>query len=1018
MIYESIVVMTLFDVVIISFAVVSLWILFKDRSKLTRSHVNTASSIVAAGLSAIGLFYLADLLTMFVLPLFITTSAAMAVMKYLHLEVNWIVIAVGTGSILIGFTFLNGRLLSMIDSLERSEAKLKREISAHQETEKVVQESEERFRLAFEDGPIGMAIIGLDYRFVRVNKALCEMLGYSEQELTAHTFVDITHSGNVDKDVPLAEQVFKGEVPTYALETRYIAKNQEVLWINQSVAVIRDQDGNALYGLGVMENITGRKRAEELIRLQRQREVILHDINLATTSTLDLRAILDRLLEGIENLLPYSACAVRILDRETGKLERLVLRDIDEKELRAAQEMSGVSFSDIVLEKKAPLVIRNVQIDSNPVLAEFYAKHGLVSYLGLPLIAKEQVLGVLSLLTKQEHDFTNEETGFLTTLASQAAMAIHNSQLYEQVEQRTHELSALQTVTATTTQSLDLKTVLNEVIKKITEIFHFDATRIYLLDPGVDELHLQASYETKPEISAQPRVFPLGEGHTGKVVESGEPVIYENIQSDPRYQELSSSKTIRKAGFSFFAVFPIKTRTRTVGTINCIGEDPRRLTVSEIQLITSMAGQIAVAVANANLLEDTRERTKQLSALYSVASVVGQSLDIEAVLRNVIQKVLDILNFDAAYAYLLDRDKKERWLVAYEGFPAGFVPPSSHKLGQGVGGKVLETGNPVFFEDIQNNPEYLKLAHAKTALKAGFRGLVSLPIIVKTKPVGVIYFFSKATHRFSANEADLIHAIIEQLGIAVENIRLYEETKTQAVQMERLNKVKDEFLSVMSHELRTPLNVVVGYTEMIKDGLLGEISPKQETALGKVINCSKDQLSMITNILEATRLQAEPVKAEVQEVNLGSFLEGLRLAYNVPLGKEVSLNWDYPSDLPAIKTDGKKLKHILQNLIGNAIKFTEKGNVTLSARHVPQASRVDFRVTDTGIGIPEESLPHIFDMFRQIDSSETRAYGGVGLGLYIVKKFTELLGGKVEAECRNGNGSTFTVTIPCERDEA
>ena len=171
---------------------------------------------------------------------------------------------------------------------------------------------------------------------------------------------------------------------------------------------------------------------------------------------------------------------------------------------------------------------------------------------------------------------------------------------------------------------------------------------------------------------------------------------------------------------------------------------------------------------------------------------------------------------------------------------------------------------------------------------------------------------------------------------------------------------------------------------------------------------------MITRILQVTSIEAQPVEADLQEVNLRSFLDELSSAYQIPLSKELALNWNYPSDLPVLKTDGQKLKQILQNLIINAIKFTEKGSVTISARRLPDLEAVEFKVADTGVGIPQDALPFIFEKFRQVDSSETRTYGGVGMGLYIVKKFTELLGGQIRVDSELEKGSTFTVCLPIQ----
>jgi signal transduction histidine kinase len=266
---------------------------------------------------------------------------------------------------------------------------------------------------------------------------------------------------------------------------------------------------------------------------------------------------------------------------------------------------------------------------------------------------------------------------------------------------------------------------------------------------------------------------------------------------------------------------------------------------------------------------------------------------------------------------------------------------------------------------------------------------------------------------------------------------LYERTKKQAEELERANKVKDEFLSVMSHEMRTPLSVIMGYVTMIKEETLGEINAKQKEVLQRVLNQAVNQLGMFDGILQVTQMEADRVNVTIRETNLGMFLDDLRSGYEISVNKETDLQWDYPPDLPVIRTDGEKLKRVLQNLINNAVKFTPRGRITVSARVAEGASSgakgdngrlpagdtetqncsnrwIEFKVEDTGVGISAESLPIIFEKFRQADSSEKRLYGGVGIGLYIVKTFTELLGGKIEVETGEGRGSVFTVSIPCE----
>jgi GAF domain-containing protein len=607
----------------------------------------------------------------------------------------------------------------------------------------------------------------------------------------------------------------------------------------------------------------------------------LREIDQAITTSLDLRTILDVLMEKIDLVLPYAAATVRLHNKESGFLEPVACRNLDEEEWKKAQWKGGRGIANVVFEKRAPLIIRNAQADARVLDAAFYRKHSLTSYVGVPLRVKDDVLGVLGFYTKEEHEFTGEEVEFLMTLAGQAAIAIHKSQLYEEARTREKEmqetnrmLSALHAVAAAASQSLDLDRVVRAAIEKITEILGFDATQIHVYNGRSDELVMRAYYEMDPKLFVSVRAFKVGQGIVGKVAESGQPLIFEDVLTDPLYQSLSRTKVSYQLGYHFFAVFPIRGKLRSLGTLACTGIDSRRLSSGEVQLLEAMADQIAVAIENTGLYEQLTQKVDEL------------------------------------------------------------------------------------------------------------------------------------------------------------------QFKTEELQ--RANKVKDEFLSVMSHELRTPLNVVMGYTAMIKDQMVGAVNPEQSQILEKLMSRVRSQLDMVNSILQATQIQAATVALEREEVKLKDLLDGLKSDHSANLTKPLTLIWDYPRDLPAIQSDGKKLKQILENLIHNAIKFTDQGCVTVSAKiteggmrkavssgHeaeiLPAADRLlatgrrwlELRVADTGRGIPAQALSIIFEKFRQADSSETRRYGGVGLGLYIVKNFTELLGGAVEVETEEGKGSIFTVTIPC-----
>lgn len=326
-----------------------------------------------------------------------------------------------------------------------------------------------------------------------------------------------------------------------------------------------------------------------------------------------------------------------------------------------------------------------------------------------------------------------------------------------------------------------------------------------------------------------------------------------------------------------------------------------------------------------------------------------------------------------------------------------------------VGRLVIETRTPVSIEDVQKDP---RTRDVRFFYKHGFRSYLALPLIAKGDLLGVLSLYTKAPHAFSSDEVEFLASMASLASIAIYNSQLHEQTKKQATELELANRVKDEFLSVMSHELRTPLNVIFGYAGMVEEGIIGQINSAQQKALGKIKNHASDLLSMVGGILQATSLHAEAVKLKTSTVRLFDLLQEVKDSYEITNERRVTLEWDFSSDLPCLYTDGEKLQHILQNLLNNALKFTETGSIMVSVRHDADDRGIVLKVTDTGIGIAPDNLPHVFKMFRQVDSSETRAYGGAGLGLYIVKRFSQLLGGDVTVESELGKGSTFTVTLP------
>jgi signal transduction histidine kinase len=270
--------------------------------------------------------------------------------------------------------------------------------------------------------------------------------------------------------------------------------------------------------------------------------------------------------------------------------------------------------------------------------------------------------------------------------------------------------------------------------------------------------------------------------------------------------------------------------------------------------------------------------------------------------------------------------------------------------------------------------------------------------------IGILTARRRQGPPFGARQERIAKGISQLASLALTNARLVEE-------LDRANRLKSDFVATMSHELRTPLNVIMGYTDLLFDGQFEPVGRAQHKPLRRIQESAHQLLELINSMLDLGRLEAGKLPIEPQDVRLPDLIAELEARTPDRWQKEgVRLEWRLAPDLPVIQTDPIQLKVVLMNLIDNAFKFTDEGGVTVEAR--PDTGGVEISVSDTGIGISPETLPIIFEYFRQGEQAMTRRFGGVGLGLYIVRRLLGMLGGSVSVESEVGRGSTFRVRLP------
>ena len=293
----------------------------------------------------------------------------------------------------------------------------------------------------------------------------------------------------------------------------------------------------------------------------------------------------------------------------------------------------------------------------------------------------------------------------------------------------------------------------------------------------------------------------------------------------------------------------------------------------------------------------------------------------------------------------------------------------------------------------------------------GIRSGAHVPLSARGRTIGVISAYFEDVRDITDSEARAMRTVARLISVAKENADLVTELRENNVQLERANRLKSEFLASVSHELRTPMNAIIGYTKLMLDGLDGDITEQQEADLKRVAQAADNLLALINDLLDLSKIEAGRMEIHPEDVELTVIVnEVLELVRPAASAKGLQVRSFATSQLPKAFVDPAKTRQILANLMANAVKFTDQGNVTLEANEAN--GWITVAISDTGIGIPAQAMAYIFEEFRQADSSTTRKYGGTGLGLAITRRLVELQGGRIWVESEPGKGSTFRFTLP------
>ena len=439
-------------------------------------------------------------------------------------------------------------------------------------------------------------------------------------------------------------------------------------------------------------------------------------------------------------------------------------------------------------------------------------------------------------------------------------------------------------------------------------------------------------------------------------------------------------------------------------------------------LLSALADQAVIAIDNAHLFQQLQARTQELThsveelrALGEISQAVSSSLELETVLDTVVQASVRLARVDSGTIYTIESSHDEFVPRASSGLDEETLAAFRHVIGDArdnVVWRATSTRRAAQVSDIETSP----MSEATRAIlrRAGFRALLAVPMIRADQVVGALVVRRRGAGEFPDTVVRLLETFATQSAIAVDNARLFREIQDKGRQLELASQHKSQFLANMSHELRTPMNAIIGVSEMLLEDAQDLGHDDQVEPVSRILRAGRHLLALINDILDLSKIEAGKIDLELATFPIEALVRDVASTVGLSAQKNGNrVEVRCASEVGVVHADEIRVRQALLNLASNAVKFTEGGLVTIAARR-DGPDWVEFRVTDTGIGITPEQMARLFQDFSQANSSTMRKYGGTGLGLAISRRLCRMMGGDITVESVLGSGSVFTIRLPAE----
>ena len=756
-------------------------------------------------------------------------------------------------------------------------------------------------------------------------------------------------------------------------------RNGDLYYEEKTITPIKTVGGKITHFLSTAVDITERIEMEEKLRASLERRS--RQVQLATQVAQEIAtaANLDELYQRVVNQIKeqFGYYHVQLLRYDIA-LDTVALvygyGDIGKEMLAMNHSMPlGVGVIGTVAETGESVlrsdIVRDPNWKPNPLLPKTKGE------LAIPIKMGERVLGVLDVQSSVSFGLTEDDQLLLEGLCGQIAIAIESTNLRQEMESRLFELNVLQ--------------------GQLSRDGWSSYKQSQISNPGYQFDHRG--------------IVPIGVSQNKS----------NNIEEAVTQLKSNGNGVNSENGEQNSMAVPLVIRGQSIGRLAIQGDDEAPLSQEDQDFLQAVTEEISEALEAARLFEETQsalaeqERlTDEMETVAQVSMAASTILESDTLLQSVVDLAKSSFGLYHAHVYLVDENGSTLSLKAGAGNVGRLMSLEGRHISVSDNSLVARAARErqgILENDVRKTLDFLPhplLPHT--------RAEIAQPMVVGDKLIGVLDLQSDRENAFTDEDLQIHKILASQIAVAVQNASQYAEQVETASKLRELDQLKSEFLASMSHELRTPLNSIIGFADVLLEGLDGELNERMTEDVSLIKQSGSHLRTLIGDILDMSKIEAGRMELRYETIDIFQMAEDI-MATTQPLAteKDLELNLNLEGEVGIVEADRTRIRQVFLNIVSNAIKFTEKGGVTIGVRE--KAEYLVISIRDTGIGIKEDHIPIVFEQFRQIDGGLNRSAGGTGLGMPITKKLVELHGGSIWVKSVVGQGSTFYFTIPYQK---